>query len=335
MPTWGAILEELATTVTPQGAPDFDGVRRKYLRQLHAHTGRAVILYASAFLESKPAPATDLVMNPSDVQGLLEATSDLQERELDLILHSPGGLTEAAESVVYFLRSRFDHIRAIVPYMAMSGATMVALAADEIVMAAHSQLGPIDPVFLMPTAEGPRGAPAQVILDQFEQAKRDCQDLNNLAAWVPILRMYGPGLLAQCRQQQELAVDLVSRWLAQHMFAGQADAQTKAQEVAAWFSNYAELKSQARPIRLEQLQALGLKATKLESDPQLQDAVMSVHHATQHTLMGSRAVKIIENHNGRAYVKLAQAVTPPPGAAPSAPQPPLSRAERRRQQRQR
>lgn len=64
---------------------------------------------------------------------------------LDLILHSPGGTAEAAESIVAYLRKRFSELRVIVPVAAMSAATMMAMAADRIVMGQHSQVGPIDP----------------------------------------------------------------------------------------------------------------------------------------------------------------------------------------------
>jgi ClpP class serine protease len=64
----------------------------------------------------------------------MEAVSNVEEREVDLILHSPGGSAEAAESIVEYLRTRFDRVRVIVPVAAMSAATMMALSADEIVM---------------------------------------------------------------------------------------------------------------------------------------------------------------------------------------------------------
>lgn len=105
----------------------------------------------------------------------MEAVSNVSERKLDLILTSPGGSPEAAESIMDYLRSRFDHIRAVVPVAAMSAATMMALACDEILMGTHSQLGPIDPQLTVVTPEGPRSSPAQAILDQFGRAYIEMQ----------------------------------------------------------------------------------------------------------------------------------------------------------------
>jgi ClpP class serine protease len=71
-----------------------------------------------------------------------------RSKGLDLILHTPGGDMAATESLVDYLRQMFGKdIRAIVPQIAMSGGTMIALAWKEILMGKHSNLGPIDPQF--------------------------------------------------------------------------------------------------------------------------------------------------------------------------------------------
>ena len=96
-----------------------------------------------------------------------------KDTPIDLILHSPGGTAEAAEAIVEYLQGRFPGLRVIVPIAAMSAATMMALAADEIIIGAHSQLGPIDPQLTIPTPEGPRSAPAAAIRQQFKEARDD------------------------------------------------------------------------------------------------------------------------------------------------------------------
>src|SRR5574341_186399 len=133
MPTWGEILRELnqAEDRLSNGRPDYDRIRRKYVAQLAAQTGRAVIVYATAFLE-KQTPADLVQINLGDIQGFMETVAGVEERQLDLIVTSPGGLAEATESVVAYLRTKFDHIRVFVPLAAMSAATMLALGADEI-----------------------------------------------------------------------------------------------------------------------------------------------------------------------------------------------------------
>jgi hypothetical protein len=306
MPTWGQILKELGQTRTDDGAPDYDAVRRKYLRALYTLTERPVIVYATAFLESKPQTISpgDLQIGLIDLQGFMECLTGIQSRSLDLLLLSPGGSAEAAESIVSYLRAKFDHIRVIVPLAAKSAATMLALAADEILMARHSQLGPIDPQFGIATPEGPRSAPAQAILDQFELAKRECQNPANLSAWLPILRTYAPGLLVQCQDQRTLAERMVAEWLANYMFKGLDNRVEKAASIASWFADYNHFQSHGRPVGYDQLKSLDLNVRLLEEDQALQDAVLSVHHTVMHTFANTAATKVIENHLGNAFVKI-------------------------------
>ena len=136
MPIWSQILAELGNP------PDFDGVRRRYLRELQAHTGRDVILYASGWLQKPDVPPYLTSIGDEDIHALNGGYCGIAESSLDLILHSPGGSPEAAEAIVGYLRARFRHIRVLVPQLAMSAATMIACACNEIVMGKHSFLGP-------------------------------------------------------------------------------------------------------------------------------------------------------------------------------------------------
>ncbi len=65
---------------------------------------------------------------------------------IDLVLHTPGWLVIAAVQIAKALRKRKGaKITVFVPHYAMSGGTLIALAADEIVMSSHAVLGPVDP----------------------------------------------------------------------------------------------------------------------------------------------------------------------------------------------
>lgn len=64
---------------------------------------------------------------------------------LDIVLHTPGGLVLAAIQIARALRQHKGKVTVFVPHYAMSGGTLIALSADEIIMCAHSVLGPIDP----------------------------------------------------------------------------------------------------------------------------------------------------------------------------------------------
>jgi ClpP class serine protease len=64
---------------------------------------------------------------------------------IDLVLHTPGGLELASYQIAHAIKHRPGKVTVHVPHYAMSGGTLIALAADEIVMGDHAVLGPVDP----------------------------------------------------------------------------------------------------------------------------------------------------------------------------------------------
>jgi ClpP class serine protease len=64
---------------------------------------------------------------------------------LDIVLHTPGGLVLAALQIARAIHKHKGKVTAFVPHYAMSGGTLIALAASEIVMSEHAVLGPVDP----------------------------------------------------------------------------------------------------------------------------------------------------------------------------------------------
>jgi len=81
-----------------------------------------------------------------DAESVLQAIRETPaERPIEIILHTPGGLVLAASQIATALADHDGPVTAVVPHYAMSGGTMIALAADEIVLERHAALGPIDP----------------------------------------------------------------------------------------------------------------------------------------------------------------------------------------------
>ena len=319
MPTWGEILQEFAGTATPKGTLDIDGVRRKYRAQMHALTGRNVVVYASDWMApGSGGPLTSILLQ--DMQGLMEVFRSLPGPDLDLILHSPGGDPTAAASLVSYMRQKYDDVRVFVPLAAMSAATMWALAGDRIVMGKHSQMGPIDPQLQMPQGM----VPAAALRRQFEKAQDECAaEPSRLRGWLPTLQQYFPGLLEICADAERLGRELVAQWLEQYMFRGRPDAHEAAARVAEYFADDRVHVAHSRGITREAVRSAGVVVEDPEDDAALQDAVLSVHHATMHTLNMTPTAKIVENHLGRAFLNQAQVVNmpfgliAPPGAPPS------------------
>lgn len=306
MPTWGEILKEQKEYFDKEKKPPFDFVRRKYLKKLNDYTKRNTILYAAGWLQKPTAPPNTLSITDEDIQGFMEVVHGLTGDELDLILHSPGGTLEATEGLVKYLRSMFKHIRVIIPLCAMSAATMLACSANEIVMGAHSFIGPIDPQMTIRVRNGQQSAPAMAITEQFEMAKEECKkDPKNIGVWLPIIEQYGPALLKQCEHATKLSRELVAEWLRTYMFANADKREELAENIATKLTDHLSFKSHGRHIGIVEAKNYGLNIIDLERDQILQDLVLSVFHATTQAFDATAAVKIIENHNSVAFVKQA------------------------------
>jgi hypothetical protein len=298
VPTWGDQLTELGSDWTDgAGNVDVDGFRRKYLTNLHALTGRNVVVYSSNWISPRGG---DTSINLGDIQGLMEVFKDLQPNlGLDLLLSSPGGDPTAADSLISYMRDKFDDVRVIVPVAAMSAATMWALAGDKVVMGKHSQLGPVDPQLMTNGMSIPAGA----ITRTFERAQAECAaDPSRLSGWLPTLQQYFPGLLEICDDATRLSRELVEQYLSAYMLRLDPAGPAKAAAAAQFFADDTTHIAHARRIGRDQLVKLGLSVELLEDDAAFQDAVLSVHHAYTHTFALSTAVKIIENHMGRLWL---------------------------------
>jgi len=323
MPTWGQVLKETQEELARGNQMPFDVVRRRYLTLLHQYTKRNTILYASKWTQPSGVQPGVVSINDEDIQGLMEVVFQMKGDELDLILHSPGGSPEATEAIVSYLRSKFRHIRVIVPQAAMSAATMLSCAANRIVLGKHSSLGPIDPQIILQTPLGIQMIPAQAILDQFQRAQEECKNPQLLNSWLPILSQFGPALLVQCQNAIDLAKGLVEKWLHTYMF--ESSNQKLAIEIAKQLSSHGDFKSHGRHISLDQAQQYGLVVDALEDDHQFQERVLSVYHAAMLMFTGTAAVKILENHAGGAFLKIEQQLVfaQPPQKAPSILPPPV------------
>jgi ClpP class serine protease len=138
-------------------------VRRRYLAALSEVTTRNAIIYYSAWLHKagvEGIPPTRLAINDRDKNAFMATIHRLdRSKGLDLVPHTPGGSVAAAESLVQYLHAMFGgNLRVIVPQLAMSAGTMIALAAREVLMGAHSSFGP-DPFSACITSPSSRFPP--------------------------------------------------------------------------------------------------------------------------------------------------------------------------------
>ncbi len=205
MPNWNEIFDEIK-----ESGSIYDVTRRKYLKRLNTVTGRNVIIYYSGWLQ-KPGLG-GVQVNDADKNGFMAVINKLdRSKGLDLVLHTPGGETAAAESLVDYLRSMFGtNVHSIVPQLALSAGTMISCACERIIMGKQSSLGPIDPQF--------KGIPAHGVVEEFKRAFIEIQaDPKEAAAkaavWQPIIAKYNPTLIGECEKAIKWSNEMVKEWL--------------------------------------------------------------------------------------------------------------------------
>lgn len=149
---------------------------------------------------------------------------------LDLVLHTPGGLYLAATQIARALTGHKGKVTVFVPHYAMSGGTLIALAADEIVMCRHSVLGPLDP-----QVDGMPASSLLRVVGQKPIAEIDDETL--------VLADIAEKALAQLEQT-------VAQLLADHMEVSRADEIAKTLTSGRWTHDYAITADEARNLGL-------------------------------------------------------------------------------------
>src|SRR5262244_542167 len=121
--------------------------RRRMIAQIEHKRGSRVILLVhrqeTMSLLGFPVLRYIDIHDSEEVLHAIQMTDS--DVPIDLVLHTPGGLVLAAVQIAHALHEHKGKVTAFVPHYAMSGGTLIALAADEIVMCRHAVLGPVDP----------------------------------------------------------------------------------------------------------------------------------------------------------------------------------------------
>ncbi|HEX4584118.1 MAG TPA: ATP-dependent Clp protease proteolytic subunit [Burkholderiaceae bacterium] len=124
-----------------------EATRQRIIARLEHERGSRVILlvHRQEMMSFLGFPLVRYI-DVNDSEEVLRAIH-LTDREvpLDIVLHTPGGLVLAALQIARAIHKHKGKVTAFVPHYAMSGGTLIALAADEIVMSEYAVLGPVDP----------------------------------------------------------------------------------------------------------------------------------------------------------------------------------------------
>jgi ClpP class serine protease len=194
------------------------------------------------------------VNDSEEVLRAIQMTDD--DVPLDIILHTPGGLVLAAMQIARAIRAHKGRVTVLVPHYAMSGGTLIALAADQIIMSRHAVLGPVDPQL--------GNFPAASLIKVVEQKPIAEVDDETL-----IMADIGRKAIAQLRGA---ARDLLGK----HMAAEAAETLAAKLATGTWTHDY--------PISAEEAKQLGLPVTT--DMPQEALELMTLYPQPVHTQRG-------------------------------------------------
>ncbi|HVL87766.1 MAG TPA: ATP-dependent Clp protease proteolytic subunit [Candidatus Thermoplasmatota archaeon] len=145
---WALLALLVLALATPRlAARRFLRRRRRILRALEEESGATVLtlVHGKGPLSLFGWPIYTMI-DMDDAEALLRAIRRVgPDRPLDVVVHTPGGQYHAALQIARALSHHKARVRVLVPHYAMSGGTLIALGADEIVMDPDAVMGAVDP----------------------------------------------------------------------------------------------------------------------------------------------------------------------------------------------
>jgi ClpP class serine protease len=211
-----------------------ESARKRLMHRIEKQRGSRVILLVHrqetmSFLGFPVFRYIDI----DDAEEVIRAVNMTDENlPIDLVLHTPGGLVLASLQIARAIRAHKAKVTVFVPHYAMSGGTLIALAADEIVMQNHAVLGPVDPQL----GEYPAASLIKVIKKK---------DVNKVDDKTLIMADLGEKALEQIRSE-------VTELLGDKMPADKANSLADKLSQGTWTHDH--------PISLKQARELGLPA---------------------------------------------------------------------------
>lgn len=265
-------------------------LRQNCYKDIEALRGRPLLIYATKFVNGN-IPNSPISIELGDVEGFTDLINSIpaDKKEIDVLIHSPGGKPDATERLVYLLRKRFEQVHFLIPHSAYSAATMLALSGDSITLHSSATLGPIDPQI--------NGIPARSIKKGFAKV-RDSIKPETLPAYLPLLEKYSLELLEICDDSEKLSKELITQWLGSYMlkkelFEGQIA------KTADYFSDYENHLLHSRPLLYEKIKDLQLNVNY--ADTELNELLWEAYIVIDNFFQISTFVKLFENTNGISW----------------------------------
>ncbi len=289
---------------------DINGIEQERKKQLQKISqlrgGRDILVFAAGM--QKNSRLTMIAFD--DVMYMKEILSDLQGTDkLDIILETPGGYAEYTEILVRMIRNKYSEVSFIVPGMAMSAGTIMAMSGDEILMENSSSLGPIDAQL---NYQG-KSFSADAFIEGLKKIKKEVSESGDLnKAFIPILQNISPGEIQNAENALSLSKTLVTNWLIKYKFKNWVthrgdgstvtpeERESQAAEIAGKLCEHSTWLSHGRSINIDDLRGMGLEITDYGENSDLCDAIRKFYVLLQRTFE-SNIYKIFETTTSQVY----------------------------------
>lgn len=157
-------------------------------------------------------------------------------------------------------------------------------------------IGPVDPQY--------RNVPAEGVLDEFNRAIQETtQNPQKALIWREIIGQYRPTFIGECANAVQLSRDLIENWLKTGMFAKSRNKLKKTTKIVDELTSHRSSKMHDKHFDSVACKKMGLKVIEMESNQQLQDAILAVHHSyVLSSYVISNSIKYIENNKGQSFI---------------------------------
>lgn len=241
-------------------------------------------------------------LTAADIVPLGDALASLGKVDnLDVLLHTTGGSGDMAEKFVEMCRShcRFE-LRVIVPNMAKSAGTLIALGADAILMGYCSELGPIDPQITIVVGDVPQMVSAWTFIHARDELQRKVEQAlaagENADVYLQQLATIDVVFVTHCEQLMTFAKQLVRKFVFNRYGKNDA-ARERADKVVSFLSNVEEHISHGRLILARELQrhcVPPLQVQELSEEDALWQLLWELYVRFEVFLKQTQAAKLIE-----------------------------------------
>ncbi len=278
---------------------------RLSLAEVSSIRERPVICYISNVVNNQLKGSRSIDSNDDLPFAELVATVPTEGKVLDVILVTPGGSGEQVAKFVDKLRPRFDNVTFILPYMAMSAGTIMAMSGNEIIMGPNSYIGPTDPQ--VPNRDG-LYVPAQAIVTLLDEIQKRGQELlskGQQPLWsdLQLLRHLDAKEIGNAMNASAYSMELVEEYLYTYKFKdwtvhknGQPvtdeDKKSRAKVIASYLCSHAQWKTHSRGITRDVAWSeCKIKIVHTESIPGLERAIRRFWAATYWTFENTAIIK--------------------------------------------